>query len=57
VNDRILNGERIIQWSTVWPELKARLGRNALFGDYVAPNQDPATVFLRAYHRFLDALN
>jgi hypothetical protein len=28
-----------------------------MFREYVAPNQDPITVFLRAYHGFLDALN
>jgi hypothetical protein len=57
VNDRILTGGRIIQWSEFWPELSARLGRSALFRDYIAPNQDPGTVFLCAYHRYLDAAN
>ena len=57
MNDRILNGERVIQRNIFWPELRTHFGTSALFRDYVAPNQDPATVFLRAYHRFLDALN
>ncbi len=57
VNDRILKGERIIQWSSFWQELSSRWGRNPLFRDYVAPDQDPGTVFLRSYYRFLDALN
>jgi predicted lipid carrier protein YhbT len=57
VNDRILNGERIIRWSAFWRELSSRWGHSALFRDYVAPNQDAGTVFLRSYYRFLDALN
>jgi hypothetical protein len=57
VNDRLLNGERVIQSTSFWQELRTRLGRSAVFREYVAPNQDPGTVFLRAYHGFLDALN
>ena len=57
MNDRILNGERIIHWGAFWQELRTRQGRSALFRDYIAPNQDPGTVFLCAYHRFLDAMN
>jgi len=57
VNDRILTGDRVIQWDSFWQELKARWGRSALFHDYVAPHQDSGTVLLRAYYRFLDALN
>ena len=57
VNDRILNGERIIRWNIFWQELSTRWGKSAVFRDYIAPNQDPGTVFLCAYHRFLDALN
>ena len=57
VNDRILHGGRTIEWNTFWGELRGRLGKSGLFRDYVAPNQDPATVFLCAYYRFLDALS
>ncbi len=57
VNDRILHGERIIEWTAFWRELASRWGHSALFRDYVAPNQDAGTVFLRSYYRFLDALN
>ena len=52
VNDRILKGERVIQWSPFWRELAGRWGKNSLFADYVAPHQDSGTVFLRAYYRF-----
>ena len=57
VNDRLLNGERVIDWSSFWRELKNRWGNNPIFRDYISPNQDSGTVFLRAYYRFLDALN
>ena len=55
VNDRILKGERVIQWNQFWRELAGRWGKNSLFKDYVAPHQDSGTIFLRAYYRFLDA--
>jgi hypothetical protein len=55
VNDRILNGERVILWNQFWRDLAGRWGKNSLFQDYVAPHQDSGTVFLRAYYRFLDA--
>src|SRR5262249_9206501 len=57
VNDRLLNGERIIEWTSFWRELKNHWGNSAIFRDYLAPNQDSGTVFLRAYYRFLDAVN
>jgi hypothetical protein len=57
VNDRILNGDRVIEWSVFWRELSGHWGNSRLFRDYVAPNQDAGTVFLRGYYRFLDAGN
>ncbi len=57
VNDRILKGEPMIHWNRFWQELKGNWGKSALFRDYVSPDQDSGTVLLRAYHRFLDALN
>jgi hypothetical protein len=55
VNDRILKGEPVIQWSQFWRELGGRWGKSGLFRDYVAPHQDSGVVFLRAYYRYLDA--
>ena len=57
VNDRILLGDHMLSWSAFWPKLKKNWGNSALFRDYIAPNQDPGTVFLRAYRRYLDTLN
>jgi len=54
VNDRILNGDRVIHWDEFWQGLSAVAGKSGLFRDYVAPHQDPGIVFLRAYYRFLD---
>ncbi|MGP8245342.1 MAG: hypothetical protein ACLQVN_12595 [Bryobacteraceae bacterium] len=56
VNDRILQGERIVQWDSFWRELEGRWGKSAPFREYVSPDQDSGTVFLRAYHRYMDAL-
>jgi hypothetical protein len=55
VNDRLLMGEQVIQWSQFWRELSAREGKGGLFREYVAPHQDARTVFLRAYYRFMDS--
>jgi hypothetical protein len=55
VNDRILTGDRVIQWAEFWQRLSAVAGKSGLFRDYVAPHQDAGIVFLRAYYRFLDA--
>jgi len=57
VNDRILQGERIVRWDSFWRELASHWGKSSLFREYVPPNLDSATVLLRAYHRYLDALN
>ena len=57
VNDRILTGPRVIQWKDFWRELSANRKSTGLFHDYLAPNQDPAMVFLRSYYRYLDSLN
>jgi hypothetical protein len=57
VNDRILEGERIVRWDSFWRQLESRWGKSALFREYESPGQDSGTVLLRAYHRFLDALN
>jgi hypothetical protein len=55
VNDRILNGDRLIQWDPFWRELGGKWGRSGLFRDYVAPHQDSGIVFLRAYYRYIDS--
>ncbi len=54
VNDRILKGERTLVWNSFWQELRGRWGKSALFREYLAPNRDAGTVFLRAYHRYVD---
>jgi len=53
MNDRLLEGGRIIEWKSFWKDLSGRAS-GGLFRDYVAPHQDTGIVFLRAYYRFLD---
>ena len=57
LNDRILKGERTIEWNGFWRELGGNRGSGALFREYLAPNRDTSAVFLRAYYRFFDAMN
>ena len=54
MNDRLLAGGRVIEWKSFWKDLGGRTGGGS-FRDYIAPDQDTGTVFLRAYYRFLDA--
>jgi len=56
INERILQGDRIVRWDGFWGELESHWGKSALFRDYVSPDQHAGTVLLRAYHRFLDAV-
>ena len=54
-NERLLKGDRILRWDSFWAELKAEWGKGGLFGEYIAPNQDSGSVFLRAFYRYLDS--
>jgi hypothetical protein len=55
LNDFVLSGAAVIEWSSFWRDQAGRLGRHPMFRDYVAPNREPSAVFLRAYYRMLDA--
>ncbi len=55
LNDRLLNGGPVLEWSGFWQSQKAALGHTGLFRDYLAPDQDPGSVFLRGYYRAMDS--
>ncbi len=55
LNDRLLSAGDRLDWSAFWQEQKGRFGGSRLFQDYIAPNREPAAVFLRAYYLLLDA--
>jgi hypothetical protein len=55
LNDRLLNGGPVLEWSAFWQTQKAALGHTGLFRDYMAPDQDPGSVFLAAYYRAMDS--
>jgi hypothetical protein len=55
LNDRLLNGGPVLEWSAFWQTQKAALGHTGLFRDYLAPDQDPGSVFLRGYYRAMDS--
>jgi hypothetical protein len=45
----------VLEWSAFWQTQKAALGHTGLFRDYMAPDQDPGSVFLGGYYRAMDA--
>ncbi len=55
LNDRLLSPGARLEWSAFWQQQKGRFGGSRLFQDYIAPNREPAAVFLRAYYLLLDA--
>ncbi|HTS30520.1 MAG TPA: hypothetical protein VMH81_31830 [Bryobacteraceae bacterium] len=55
LNDRLLHGGPVLEWSAFWQAQRAALGHTGLFRDYLAPDQDPGSVFLRSYYRAMDA--
>ncbi|HLK69692.1 MAG TPA: hypothetical protein VKU19_39960 [Bryobacteraceae bacterium] len=55
LNDRMLNGGPVLEWSAFWQSQKATLGHTGLFRDYLAPDQDAGSVFLRGYYRAMDS--
>ena len=48
LNGALLSGA--VTWESFWRQMELRLGRNALFADYVPPHKNAAAQFLRAYH-------
>jgi hypothetical protein len=55
LNDRLLHGAPVLEWSSFWQTQKASLGHTGLFRDYLAPDQDPGSVFLGGYYRAMDS--
>jgi len=55
LNGRLLVTGPSLAWSDFWREQQAKFGRSALFQSYLAPNQDAASVLLRAYYAHSDA--
>jgi hypothetical protein len=46
----------VFEWTGFWRELGGNRSSSSLFREYVAPNQDASTVFLRSYYRFPGSL-
>jgi len=49
LNDWLLRGDAFIDWAAFWRAQKAQHGRHPMFRDYFAPDQDTASILLRAY--------
>ena len=50
INAALLTAGPSLDWRTFWTTHTASLAKSGIFRDYVAPSQDPASVFLRAYY-------
>jgi len=52
LNETIRTGKDI-DWNEFWSKMREKLGNNQYFGDYVPPNKNLETIFIRAYYKTL----
>jgi hypothetical protein len=50
LNDALLREPERLDWARFWDSMRAKLGRYALFSDYIPPNRNSPAVFLAAYY-------
>ncbi len=53
INDELLRGNKNLDWESFWHTQEARLGRNAMFRDYIPPSRNGAAILLSAYYMCL----
>jgi hypothetical protein len=51
-NEYVRQGKDI-NWKIFWDEMKAKLGGNALFYDYVPPHKNLESLFVKAYYEIM----
>jgi hypothetical protein len=54
LNARLLSAGGQIRWADFWREQQTKSGKSALFREYLTPDRDEASAFLRAYYQALD---
>jgi hypothetical protein len=54
LNTRLLSADGPIRWADFWHEQQSRAGKSALFRNYLTPDRDLASAFLRAYYQAID---
>ncbi len=52
LNENIREG-RDINWNDFWQKMEAKLGSNQYFGDYIPPNKNLESIFIKAYYKIL----
>ncbi len=52
LNENIRNGKDIV-WSDFWDKMRDKLGSNQYFSDYVPPNKNLESIFIRAFYKIL----
>jgi hypothetical protein len=53
INDELLRGNKTLDWESFWRAQEARLGKNAMFRDYIPPTRNGAAIMLSAYYMCL----
>ncbi len=56
MNRHLLRSAGLLDWPALWKDLRATLGDNERFHDYVAPPDNAAAKFLARYYAYLDSL-
>jgi hypothetical protein len=54
LNTQLLSANGQIRWADFWRQQQSTAGKSALFQNYVRPDRDEASAFLRAYYQALD---
>ncbi len=52
LNENIRNGKDIV-WNEFWDKMREKLGDNQYFSDYIAPNKNLESIFIKAYYKIL----
>ena len=56
MNRHLLRSAGRLDWPALWKDLRAALGDNERFRDYVSPPDNAAANFLARYYAYLDSL-
>ncbi|MBL0309097.1 MAG: hypothetical protein IPP77_05290 [Bacteroidetes bacterium] len=52
LNENIRKGNDI-EWNDFWDKMRSRFGNNQYFSDYIPPNKNLESIFIRAYYKIL----
>jgi len=52
LNEQIRQGKEIV-WNEFWERMRDKLGNNPYFSDYIPPNKNLESIFIKAYYKIL----